>query len=111
MAVLVVTVASQARNNIKQTQQTDDNIEALSSSQDELRHPRFIRPTTFNNQTFESNESIILKSLKALVMRVVTPTANETVSNASGHDQPPIVPLETTSTTVTTTTQVFVNRK
>lgn len=90
VAVLVVTVASQARNT-KQQQEIDDSNEALLSSfggdQPDLRHPRFIsRPIISNSSraVISHETSVILESLKALVMRVVTPTLNETVSNASG---------------------------
>lgn len=85
VAVLVVTVASQARNT-KQQQTEDETL--LSSFGIDQRHPRFISRTVTNqnNNTSENlNEtSVILKTLKALVMRVVTPTFNQTVSNASG---------------------------
>lgn len=78
VAVLVVTVASQARNSTRQ----DDNNAAQSA--DELRHPRFIgRPVTpaaVASVTTDFAESIILENVKAL-MRVVTPltsVGNET---------------------------------
>lgn len=85
MAVLVVTVASQARNT--KQQQTEDEA-LLSPFGVDQRHPRFIsRTITNHNNTSEtpSDAPNILKSLRALVMRVVTPTLNQTtVSNASG---------------------------
>jgi hypothetical protein len=95
VAVLVVTVASQARNNTRQQQQIDEeqygdnnsnNNVALSAT--ELRHPRYIsRPVTASaaNSTTETAESIILKNVKALVMRVVV--AEETrLGNNSSND-------------------------
>lgn len=77
VAVLVVTVASQARNT--RQQQTDDNEANFSST--EFRHPRFISRIAANS----TDESTLLKSVRALVMRVLRPASNETVLlNASG---------------------------
>lgn len=83
VAVLVVTVASQARNSTRQQQMDEDaynNNVVLSAT--ELRHPRYIgRPVTApaDNSTAES---IIMKNVKALVMRVVVGPA-ETLGNNS----------------------------
>lgn len=72
VAVLVVTVASQARNSTRQ-EQYENNAASLAT---ELRHPRFIgQPVTaaaVASVTTETAESIILKNVKAF-MRVVTP--------------------------------------
>lgn len=72
VAVLVVTVASQARNSTRQEQYENN----AASSATELRHPRFIgQPVTsaaVASVTTETAESIILKNVKAF-MRVVTP--------------------------------------
>jgi len=81
VAVLVVTVASQARNNTRQQQIDEepygDNNVVLSGM--ELRHPRYIgRPVTAPD-TNGTTESIIVKNVKALVMRVVGP---ETLGNS-----------------------------
>jgi hypothetical protein len=94
VAVLVVTVASQARNNTRQQQQIDEeqygdnsNNNNVALSATELRHPRYIsRPVTASaaNSTTETAESIILKNVKALVMRVVV--AEETLGNNSSND-------------------------
>lgn len=94
VAVLVVTVASQARNNTRQQQQIDEeqygdnsNNNNVALSATELRHPRYIsRPVTASaaNSTTETAESIILKNVKALVMRVVV--AEETLGNNSSYD-------------------------
>ena len=94
VAVLVVTVASQARNNTRQQQQIDEEQYGDNSSNSnvalsatELRHPRYIsRPVTASaaNSTTETAESIILKNVKALVMRVVV--AEETLGNNSSND-------------------------
>lgn len=84
VAVLVVTVASQARNSTRQQQMDEDaynNNVVLSAT--ELRHPRYIgRPVTApaDNSTAES---IIMKNVKALVMRVVVGPAAETLGNNS----------------------------
>lgn len=90
----MVTVASQARNNTRQQQQIDEeqyrdnnNNNNVALSGTELRHPRYIsRPVTASaansTTTTETAESIILKNVKALVMRVVA-APSETLGNNS----------------------------